>query len=575
MGSGSSLNITGPITMSAWINISASGSYYFIIGGFAGSSPYPGCAFLVGGVPGSTTDGHLAYWSGAFGTWVEGHTAVNDGTWHFVAVTVTGSTVQFYIDEVADGAPVTSSQPSTYSGPRTIGKGENNSAWWNELLDDVRIYNTALSAASISNLYNSGIGYTADAGNEMTVSPGPTFHTYDGSGNLLTSLAPGNQLTTNSWDGENRLIQVALPSGIIDTFAYNGDGLRVQKQDSTGTTKHVWDEQNILLETNASNVIQVEFTLEPVLYGNLISQSRGGVDSFYLFDALGSTRQLANSAGVVTDGYLYDSFGNINLSGATINPFSYVGRVGYYLDADTRTYYVRQRQYAPSLGRFLSRDPLKFVLSEANEYQYALNNPVTLVDPSGLSTCPQRFCGPEISEWLTASINKNRKVGFVVVGRRDPSWFNSWNPIKWGTLLSNFADNVKAGGPWDYKSSQSFKTAHCPSDCPRTTTICGICFFYDIAGNVNYGYIGSWMYIPLDYLLKKAAEAQKGGVDPSEDIAAIKLGASLAMLNGGKDPLTVNQLCSAIKQQQAILNKALTDGCTSCTEKYPLPRETS
>ena len=131
-------------------------------------------------------------------------------------------------------------------------------------------------------------------------------------GNLLISLAPGNQLTTNTWDGENRLTQVSLPSGIVDTFSYDGDGLRVQKQDSTGTTNHVWDGQNILLETNASNIIQVVYTLEPLLYGNLVSQSRDGADSFYLFDALGSTRQLANSSGSVTDSYLYDSFGDVH-----------------------------------------------------------------------------------------------------------------------------------------------------------------------------------------------------------------------------------------------------------------------
>ena len=88
-------------------------------------------------------------------------------------------------------------------------------------------------------------------------SAGVTTYTFDGDGNLLTTLAPGNQLTTNTWDGENRLTKVALPSGIVDTFTYNGDGQRVQKQDSTGTTNHVWDGQNIVLETNASNIIQV------------------------------------------------------------------------------------------------------------------------------------------------------------------------------------------------------------------------------------------------------------------------------------------------------------------------------
>ena len=56
-------------------------------------------------------------------------------------------------------------------------------------------------------------------------------------------------------------------------FIYNGDGQRVRKIDSTGTTKHVWDGQNILLETDGSNIIQVVYTLQPMLYGNLISQT--------------------------------------------------------------------------------------------------------------------------------------------------------------------------------------------------------------------------------------------------------------------------------------------------------------
>jgi hypothetical protein len=42
-------------------------------------------------------------------------------------------------------------------------------------------------------------------------------------------------------------------------------------------------------------VSQVVYTLEPLLYGNLVSRSRSGVDSFHLVDALGSTRQLARS----------------------------------------------------------------------------------------------------------------------------------------------------------------------------------------------------------------------------------------------------------------------------------------
>ena len=231
-----------------------------------------------------------------------------------------------------------------------------------------------------------------DAANELTKSKSNTglttsitTYTSDAAGNLLTSLAVSNQRTTNTWDFENRLTHVALPSAIVDTFTYNGDGQRVQKIDSTGTTKHVWDGQNILLETNASNIIQVVYTLQPMLYGNLISQRRSGASSFYLFDGLGSTTQLANSAGTVTDGYLYDSFGNILLTtGSTTSYFRYIGRLGYYDDLDTSLYYVRARFYGAGIGRFPSRDPIGFSGRVPNLYEYALNNPASFSDPSGL-----------------------------------------------------------------------------------------------------------------------------------------------------------------------------------------------
>jgi RHS repeat-associated protein len=229
--------------------------------------------------------------------------------------------------------------------------------------------------------------YLYDVANQLTRfqdSTGYTTNTWDGCGNLARTLNPSNQRTTNTWDGESRLTRVALPTGVRNTFAYNGDGLRVQKQDSAGTTKHVWDGQNIILETDASNIIQAVYSLEPVIYGNLVSQRRSGATSYYLFDALGSTRQLADSTGSVTDSYLYDSLGNgLFSSGTTSNFFRYVGRPGYYYGPDLAKLYLRARTYDPASGRFLSRDPLAYAGEETNLYRYALNSPVNFTDPSG------------------------------------------------------------------------------------------------------------------------------------------------------------------------------------------------
>jgi RHS repeat-associated protein len=231
---------------------------------------------------------------------------------------------------------------------------------------------------------------------------GYTTNTYDGAGNLLKSLAPGNQRTTNTWDGENRLTQVALPSVIIDTFAYNGDGQRVQKQDSSGTTKHVWDRQNIVVETDGTNAIQVVYTLELAVFGNLVSQRRGSTTSFYLFDVSGTTRQLVNAAEIFTDTYLYDCFGNIlATTGSTGNSFLYVGRLGYYNNVDDLSYYLRTRFYSQGTGRFRSRDPLG-TRASLNLYNYVGSNPANVVDPSGLVPPPVccRDQGPFFGKWV-------------------------------------------------------------------------------------------------------------------------------------------------------------------------------
>jgi RHS repeat-associated protein len=278
----------------------------------------------------------------------------------------------------------------------------------NEQRSGSNSYNITYTYDPVGNrlvLINGGVLTTStyDAANELRTShafsAGITTYTSDAAGNLLNSLSPSNQRTTNIWDFEDRLTQMSLPSAIVDTFTYNGDGQRVQKIDSTGTTNHVWDGQNILFETNASNIIQVVYTLQPMLYGKLISQWRSGTASFYLFDGLGSTTQLVGSTGSVTDSYLYDSFGNILLaSGSTTNWFRYVGRFGYYYDLDTAGYFVRARVYYPMLGRFPSHDRSRtstiacIASSGYNLYLYTRSNPVNFMDASGLDPVSDHRC---------------------------------------------------------------------------------------------------------------------------------------------------------------------------------------
>ena len=49
-------------------------------------------------------------------------------------------------------------------------------------------------------------------------------------------------------------------------------------------------------------------------------------------------------------------------------------------------YYYRARYYDPTLGRFISSDPIEFLAGDFNFYRYVGNDPVNFVDPSGLTS---------------------------------------------------------------------------------------------------------------------------------------------------------------------------------------------
>ncbi|HEX5202729.1 MAG TPA: hypothetical protein VFW27_22595, partial [Actinoplanes sp.] len=186
---------------------------------------------------------------------------------------------------------------------------------------------------------------TYDAANQLRYTEdvsGRTTYTFDPDGNQQGVLAPTGDRTTYVWDYENRMTSVQLPSGIRNTMAYEPEGLRVKLEESTGTKKFVWDEQNYLAETDDADDTQVVYTNEPRLYGNLVSQRRGTDSHWYHFDAIGSTRELTTSGQVVSDTRLYDAWGEVvATTGATLFPFAFVAECEYYRDLDPLLLYVR------------------------------------------------------------------------------------------------------------------------------------------------------------------------------------------------------------------------------------------
>jgi len=232
--------------------------------------------------------------------------------------------------------------------------------------------------------------YTYNALNQIANSrdgSGITSFVFDRGGNLRSRRGPASSIVTMGWDGESRLISYETTTPT--TFAYDADGHRVQRWDPTdGITRYVWDGETVLLENDGLGNLRATHTLRPFGFGEELYQRKDGVDHFYLYNDLGSTERLMTGSST-SDTYTYDAFGQvISSTGSTLNRLLFVGREGYMYEPNMALYYVRQRWYDASQGRFLTLDPIGGGEILPNFYLYCQSNPVNLIDPSGLDPIP-------------------------------------------------------------------------------------------------------------------------------------------------------------------------------------------
>lgn len=218
--------------------------------------------------------------------------------------------------------------------------------------------------------------YTYDAADRLQ-NAGATTFTWDADGNMLSKS--GMAFTYN---GINRLTQVV--SGTLTVgFAYDGDGRRASKTVNGTATNYTYDTiaglAYVLAERTGSDTSLYTYGSDLVALTD-----PSGVQSYYHYDGLGSTRALSNGSGQVTARYSYDVFGATrSSSGASPNAFKFAGE---QTDDELGLIYLRARYYDPSMGRFMSKDPKaghEHVTQSLNLYPYSQNNPVTLTDPSG------------------------------------------------------------------------------------------------------------------------------------------------------------------------------------------------
>jgi hypothetical protein len=200
------------ITIVAWINTSAAGT---------GTNP---CAVSMthDDNPGYSPAGDLLVWDNAIGaagqtTMATTNTNVHDGQWRLMASVQDGSVVRLYLDSnlVASASDAfTNVVANCYL--RLAHRNTDGGSYFNGIVDNVRLYNRALSDAEITAIYN------VDTDNDGIPDVWEINH-----GLNPNDASDATQTSSNAWAHGLTNLQVYQNSSVLiaDNYSTLGDGI--------------------------------------------------------------------------------------------------------------------------------------------------------------------------------------------------------------------------------------------------------------------------------------------------------------------------------------------------------------
>jgi hypothetical protein len=148
-GSGESLNITDKITIEVWIKPTVMGSYNTIVAKGRGPLDY---AYFCG--IGTAYNNSLSLQLGNVGAIQTGNIAIQMNTWSHVVGVRSGNIMSTYINGRLSYQITNALTGTIRSNTIPAEIGRYTGGYFNGLIDDVRLYNRALSDAEIKALYD-------------------------------------------------------------------------------------------------------------------------------------------------------------------------------------------------------------------------------------------------------------------------------------------------------------------------------------------------------------------------------------------------------------------------------------
>ncbi|MER0445457.1 RHS repeat-associated core domain-containing protein [Streptomyces sp. Edi4] len=208
-------------------------------------------------------------------------------------------------------------------------------------------------------------------------------YAYDQNGNTRSrSVGPSTQ--TLSWDDEGHLKALTDGANTSD-YLYDAEGQRLVRRDSTGTTLYLPGGNELHLDKAGI----VSGTRYYTVGGQTVAMRTGAKLTYLLSDPHGT-----GTTQITTDSTQAVTRRKSTIFGAPrgAEPTNWAGDKGFVggtKDSDTGLTHLGHlgaREYDPTIGRFISVDPLMDLSDpqQAHGYTYGNNNPLAYTDPTGL-----------------------------------------------------------------------------------------------------------------------------------------------------------------------------------------------
>jgi RHS repeat-associated protein len=348
------LNTSTDFSVSAWANLTTANSNYQV----------------VATVQGTNTAAMQLLYAGNTKTWAFStesadipsptynvaaqSTAPATGTWtHLVGVySASAKSVSLYVNGTLAGSQYA---PAGFAGIQGLTIGSTNGAnYFGGSISDVQVYQRALSATDVSNLYAAGHDGTVVA--DTTPSGLVTSYQYDKMGEVIQEADPGVTDTLNGADTHTAVTAT--------TYDLDGDITAQTVSDVTGgdaprTTSSTYNQYDqVATSTDA----------------NANAGDANGATTTYTYDAYGNKTKDVDQDGNTTQ-YTYDADGNLLTQG--------IEYTGNPVDPSSATFLTESsRAYDPA-GRLAS---ITDSMGNVTSYTYGddgLTATITRTDPTG------------------------------------------------------------------------------------------------------------------------------------------------------------------------------------------------